>query len=124
MPTETLVPTAPVSGSASPTVVVSDCWNKIGVNGDGTCRELVKFIHCRNCPVYSSAGTLFSARSFGHTGFTGTSLWIDPERGLFVILLTNRVNPSRQNDAIRQVRADVADAVVRALSGWPSAGSR
>ena len=73
---------------------------------------------------YSSAGTLFSDRSFGHTGFTGTSLWIDPERGLFVILLTNRVHPTRQNDAIRQVRADVADAVVRALSGWPSAGSR
>ena len=74
-------------------------------------------------PGYSSAGTLFSARSFGHTGFTGTSLWIDPERGLFVILLTNRVHPSRQNDAIRQVRADVADAVVRALAGWPLAAS-
>ena len=77
----------------------------------------------RGPPGYSSAGTLFSARSFGHTGFTGTSLWIDPERGLFVILLTNRVHPSRQNDAIRQVRADVADAVVRALAGWPLAAS-
>ncbi len=38
-------------------MVVNDCWNKIGANGDGTCRELEKFIHCRNCPVYSSAGT-------------------------------------------------------------------
>ena len=75
-------------------------------------------------PGYSSAGTLFSDRSFGHTGFTGTSLWIDPERRLFVILLSNRVHPSRQNDAIRQVRADVADSVVRALAGWPIAGSR
>ena len=75
-------------------------------------------------PGYSSAGTLFSDRSFGHTGFTGTSLWIDPERRLFVILLSNRVHPSRQNDAIRQVRADVADSVVRALVGWPIAGSR
>jgi beta-N-acetylhexosaminidase len=64
---------------------------------------------------YSSAGSLFSDRSFGHTGFTGTSLWIDPERGLFVVLLTNRVHPRRDNDAIRQVRSDVADAVVRAL---------
>jgi serine-type D-Ala-D-Ala carboxypeptidase len=69
----------------------------------------------------SSGGTLFSARSYGHTGFTGTSLWIDPERGLFVVLLTNRVHPSRERDpkgaAIRQVRAAVADAVVRELAG-------
>lgn len=65
---------------------------------------------------YSSAGSLFSVRSFGHTGFTGTSLWMDPERDLFVILLTNRVHPSRDNKAIRAVRAQVADAVVRAIT--------
>jgi CubicO group peptidase (beta-lactamase class C family) len=64
---------------------------------------------------YSSAGSLFSGRSFGHTGFTGTSMWMDPERELFVILLTNRVHPTRDNDRIREVRAQVADAVVRAL---------
>ncbi len=64
----------------------------------------------------SSAGTLFSPSSFGHTGYTGTSLWIDPERGLFVILLTNRVHPTRENNLIREVRPAVADAVVRALS--------
>jgi CubicO group peptidase (beta-lactamase class C family) len=68
----------------------------------------------------SSAGTLFSARSFGHTGFTGTSVWIDPEARLFVILLTNRVHPSRDRDpkgaAIRGVRAATADAVVRGLA--------
>ena len=75
-------------------------------------------------PGYSSAGTLFSDRSFGHTGFTGTSLWIDPDRRLFVILLSNRVHPTRQNDAIRQVRADVADAVVRALVASPDSGGR
>src|ERR1700723_416333 len=44
-------------------------------------------------PPTSSAGQYFSASSFGHTGFTGTSLWIDPERDLFVVLLTNRVTP-------------------------------
>jgi CubicO group peptidase (beta-lactamase class C family) len=66
-------------------------------------------------PGYSSAGSLLSARSFGHTGFTGTSLWMDPERGAFVILLTNRVHPTRENDAIRAVRSAVADAVVRGL---------
>src|ERR1051325_6490730 len=37
-------------------LAIHDCWNTIGVEGNGTCRELVKFIHCRNCPVYSSAG--------------------------------------------------------------------
>ena len=66
-------------------------------------------------PGYSSAGSLLSPRSFGHTGFTGTSLWMDPERGLYVILLTNRVHPTRENNGIREVRAQVADAAVRAL---------
>jgi CubicO group peptidase (beta-lactamase class C family) len=65
-------------------------------------------------PGYSSAGSLLSPRSFGHTGFTGTSMWMDPERGLYVTLLTNRVHPTRENDAIREVRAQVADAAVRA----------
>lgn len=41
---------------------VPDCWNKIGVNGDGTCAELAKFVHCRNCPVYSAAGALLLDR--------------------------------------------------------------
>ena len=63
----------------------------------------------------SSAGTLFSPRSFGHTGFTGTSLWIDPERHLFLILLTNRVHPSRENNAHLRVRPAVADALVHGL---------
>jgi beta-glucosidase-like glycosyl hydrolase/CubicO group peptidase (beta-lactamase class C family) len=65
----------------------------------------------------SSAGTLMSARAFGHTGFTGTSMWMDPERQLFVILLTNRVHPTRENNLIRQARPAVADAVMRALAG-------
>ncbi len=64
----------------------------------------------------SSAGTLLSPRSFGHTGFTGTSIWIDPERRLFVILLTNRVYPTRDNDAHLRLRPALADAVVRALA--------
>ena len=64
---------------------------------------------------YSSAGTAMSRRAFGHTGFTGTSLWIDPDRDLFVILLTNRVNPTRANTRILQVRPRVADLAVGAL---------
>ena len=65
----------------------------------------------------SSAGTRLSARAFGHTGFTGTSIWIDPERDLFVILLTNRVYPTRQNDQIMKVRPQVADLAVEAAEG-------
>lgn len=64
---------------------------------------------------YSSAGTKLSRTSFGHTGFTGTSIWMDPERDVFVILLTNRVNPTRANTKILQVRAAVADLVADAL---------
>ncbi len=65
---------------------------------------------------YSSAGTKLSRRSFGHTGFTGTSIWMDPDRDLFIILLTNRVNPTRANTAILRVRARVADLVAEAVT--------
>ena len=65
---------------------------------------------------YSSAGTKLSRRSFGHTGFTGTSIWMDPDRDLFIILLTNRVNPTRSNTAILRVRARVADLVAEAVT--------
>ena len=61
----------------------------------------------------SSAGKLLGPRSFGHTGFTGTSLWVDPDRDLFLILLTNRVHPTRENLAILAVRRQFADLVVR-----------
>lgn len=63
----------------------------------------------------SSAGAHFSRRSFGHTGFTGTSLWADPEKQLFVVLLSNRVHPTRANLQIKKVRPAVHDAVVEAL---------
>ncbi len=63
----------------------------------------------------SSSGHYFSKSSFGHTGFTGTSIWIDPEKELFVILLTNRVYPTRENHKIQQVRPALHDAVLEAL---------
>lgn len=65
----------------------------------------------------SSAGQFFSPWSFGHTGFTGTSIWIDPEKDLFVVVLTNRVNPTRNNTRHVQLRRDVADAVQQAVLG-------
>jgi CubicO group peptidase (beta-lactamase class C family) len=63
----------------------------------------------------NSAGRLMKRPAFGHTGFTGTSMWMDPSRDLFVILLTNRVNPTRQNLRIGGVRVALADAVVRVI---------
>lgn len=65
----------------------------------------------------NSAGHRLAPVAFGHTGFTGTSLWMDPTRDLFVLLLSNRVNPTRQNTKIGGVRIALADAVVGALEG-------
>ena len=67
----------------------------------------------------SSAGEHFSAWSFGHTGFTGTSMWMDPRTDLFVILLTNRVNPTRRNLKVGPLRRNVADAVQAAVLDTP-----
>ena len=67
----------------------------------------------------SSAGRFFSPRSFGHTGFTGTSIWADPERELLVVLLTNRVNPTRDNQKIGPLRRAVADVVQQAIKDSP-----
>lgn len=64
----------------------------------------------------NSAGRLLKRPAFGHTGFTGTSMWIDPANDLFVVLLTNRVNPTRANTKISRVRQALADAVVGAIS--------
>jgi len=64
----------------------------------------------------NSAGSKLSSLAFGHTGFTGTSMWLDPEKDLFIILLTNRVHPSRANTQIRRVRPRIANLVVDALT--------
>jgi CubicO group peptidase (beta-lactamase class C family) len=64
----------------------------------------------------SQSGKYFSARSFGHLGYSGTSLWIDPVRDLSVTLLTNRTWPDASNPAIRQIRPHFHDAVVEALN--------
>jgi CubicO group peptidase (beta-lactamase class C family) len=70
-----------------------------------------------------SSGHYFSAHSFGHTGYTGTSIWVDPDRQLFVVLLTNRVHPTRENTKIQQVRPALHDAVMQAL-GLASVAAR
>ena len=65
----------------------------------------------------SSCGRRLSPRSIGHTGFTGTSLWIDPDAGITIVLLTNRVHPSRENEAILQLRPAFHSAVHTAVAG-------
>ena len=63
----------------------------------------------------SSCGTRMSPNAIGHTGFTGTSLWIDHERDLYVVLLTNRVHPTRENNQLKALRPQIHDAVVEAV---------
>lgn len=63
----------------------------------------------------SSCGSRISPSAIGHTGFTGTSLWIDPESDVYVVLLTNRVCPSRANDTILSIRPAFHNAVMAAL---------
>jgi serine-type D-Ala-D-Ala carboxypeptidase len=60
----------------------------------------------------SSCGSRLSPTAIGHTGFTGTSLWIDWERDLYVVLLTNRVYPTRENTRLRAIRSAFHDAVM------------
>jgi len=63
----------------------------------------------------SQSGKYFSPRSFGHLGYTGTSLWVDPERQLAIALLTNRTWPDAKSQLIKQVRPQFHDAVVESL---------
>lgn len=64
---------------------------------------------------YSSAGTMFSNNSYGHTGYTGTSIWVDKDSKLFVILLTNRVHPKRTNRKIVQFRPMLHDIIYKTV---------
>jgi len=64
----------------------------------------------------SSSGQYFSPASFGHLGYAGTSVWVDPDRELIVVLLTNRVHPTRKNDKIRNFRPALHDTVFRAVA--------
>ncbi|HSG08406.1 MAG TPA: glycoside hydrolase family 3 N-terminal domain-containing protein [Longimicrobiales bacterium] len=67
----------------------------------------------------SSGGDYVTSRAFGHTGFTGTSIWMDPGLDLWVILLTNRVHPTRDNQKHVPLRRAVADAAALAITDQP-----
>ena len=103
------------------------CWRG---NDDFVPREIVREFWTRDPTVReatwalgwdtpslsgSAAGTRMSRTAVGHLGFTGTSLWIDLERAVSVVFLTNRVHPQRDNEGIREVRPRVHDAVMEAL---------
>lgn len=66
----------------------------------------------------SQSGKYFSPHSFGHLGYTGTSLWIDAEKQIAIVLLTNRTWPDCSNQQIKQVRPAVHDAIMEALKPW------
>ena len=65
----------------------------------------------------SSSGNYFSVNTVGHLGFTGTSFWLDIDREIFIVLLTNRVHPSRDNIKIREFRPRIHDKIMAALLG-------
>jgi serine-type D-Ala-D-Ala carboxypeptidase len=67
----------------------------------------------------SQSGKYFGPRSYGHLGYTGTSLWIDPDRQLSITLLTNRTWPDCANQAIKQIRPKFHDAIIEALNSKP-----
>ena len=67
--------------------------------------------------IHSSSGHHFPPTAVGHLGFTGTSIWIDPEREIAVSILTNRVHPSRDNQAIREFRPKIHDLIMEAVAG-------
>ena len=66
--------------------------------------------------VDSSSGKRFSENSVGHLGFTGTSFWLDLEQSVIVILLTNRIHPTRKNERIKKFRPELHDAVMDAIA--------
>jgi len=71
----------------------------------------------RKSSEHSTAGSLTSMSTYGHLGFTGTSLWIDPQRNLAIIILTNRTYPHRSyGQNINEIRARVADAVINSIT--------
>ena len=68
-------------------------------------------------PEHSSSGRRFSPAAVGHLGFTGTSIWIEPDREIAVSMLTNRVHPRRDNQKIREFRPEIHDLIMDALQG-------
>ena len=95
-----------------PSARVRQMWTPSGVAGSTWCLGWD-----RPAATGSSAGDKWPKDGVGHLGFTGCSIWIDPPRARWVVLLTNRVHPTRANEAIKQLRPAIHDAIVAALDG-------
>jgi CubicO group peptidase (beta-lactamase class C family) len=96
-----------------PRKVVREFWTRDGTVADSTWA----LGWDTPSPQGSSSGRYFSANAVGHLGFTGTSIWIEPEREIAVSLLTNRVHPRRDNQAIREFRPRIHDLIMEAIDG-------
>ena len=104
-------------------------YNGVRVVADSTVRTFTRraagtrALGWDTCDGNGGCGALMGANAYGHTGYTGTSIWIDPERDMFVVLLTNRVHASRARQpakVISDVRADLADAAEVAILDDPN----
>ncbi len=93
--------------------VVREFWDRTGVMPEGT--WALGFD--TPCSRGSSSGKFFSPRSVGHLGFTGTSFWLDLEKDILIVLLTNRVHPSRSNDRMKSFRPLLHDLVMKGIHG-------
>jgi len=117
-------------GTAEAVLAVSGCWLNGYLGRDSLFRSdwVRRFTSRQDQPSGSSwglgwdtpsppssSGTKFSPQSFGHLGYTGTSLWVDPRCELEVVLLSNRVHPTRKNDKIREFRPKIHDIIYEGL---------
>jgi CubicO group peptidase (beta-lactamase class C family) len=99
-----------LAGGAAPLLKPATHAEMITVHTDGLRRGLAwQGLDVPGSPV----GTALEPDAYGHTGFTGTSLWVEPSRGRYYVLLTNRVHPTRSGDAIAAVRREFHDAAAR-----------
>jgi CubicO group peptidase (beta-lactamase class C family) len=105
--------TAAFHGDSSGGVFQADSVRNFLARRDDTQRALG--FDCPS-PVGSSAGRFFPKTSVGHLGFTGTSFWMDLDRSITVILLSNRIHPSRDNRKIKAFRPELHDAVMREMT--------
>lgn len=113
------------------TLLNGGTYNGVRVFADSTVRQFTRreagsralgWDTCTGGSTSGSCGSLMGETAFGHTGFTGTSMWMDPDRGMFVVLLTNRVHQARARrpaKVIADVRADLADAAELAVIDDP-----
>lgn len=112
-------------GTAGAVGAAARWWLSRLADGDATVRRFVTKSHVPRSSraiawdtmlPTSSCGTRLSPAAIGHTGFTGTSLWLDPAQDLYVVLLTNRVQAFRADDRIQGVRRGFHDAVAEGLA--------